>query len=255
MNIEDLSESEYDKVGDFYFGWLQKYCPDRDVRISSDIEIMLSMLGNVEDRCICDLACGEGYLSRILAARGARVTGVDISRILLDHARRHPQQKNISYILDDAQSLSLIPATSMDAVVCHMALMDIPDLSATCASVRRILVDGGTFVFCILHPCFETPFNAQNPPEECDEDGNFKAARISRYSLEGKWYSDGMGMRGTLGSHHRMLSTYFNTLFANGFRLTELSEPIVPANPVSTVQRRENIVPTVLIAKSNALPG
>jgi len=255
MSVDNLPESEYDKAGDFYFEWLGRNMPARDDRIDPLIEIMLAMLGDVNGRCVCDLACGEGYLSRILAGLGARVTGVDLSQILLRHARRHSQQRNINYILDDAQSLSRIADASMDAVVCNMALMDIPDLSATLASVRRILVDGGTFVFRILHPCFVTPFNAENPPEDLDENGNFKALRVSRYSLEGKWYSNGTGMCGTLGSHHRMLSTYLNGLFANGFQLTELSEPLASLDSTTTVQQMDSIVPTFLITKSNALPS
>lgn len=251
MSVDNLPESEYDKVGEFYISWLGG--PDREVSISSDIELMLSMLGNVNGRCVCDLACGEGFLSRILASRGARVTGVDISRTLLDHARRHLQQENISYVLDDAQSLNRITSSSMDAVVCNMALMDIPDLSATLASVRRILIDSGTFVFHILHPCFFTPFNVKNPPEELDSEGNFVAVRTTRYSVEGKWYSNGTGMCGTLGSYHRMLSTYFNALFVNGFQLIELYEPIEPADTASTVRQMGSIVPTHLIAKSTAL--
>lgn len=250
MSATDLPESEYDKVGDFYINWLGG--SDRDENISLDIEIMLSMLGDIDGRCVCDLGCGEGFLSRILASRGARVRGIDISRILLGYARRHPQQQNISYILDDAQSLSRITTASMDAVVCNMALIDIPDLSATLSAVRRVLVDGGTFVFQILHPCFFTPFNAKNPPEEMDSDGNFIAARTTRYSVEGKWYSNGTGMCGTLGSHHRMLSTYLNTLVVNGLQLAELYEPIALADTTATVRQRESVVPTYMIAKLTA---
>ena len=106
----------------------------------------------------------------------------------------------------------------------------------------------------VLHPCLFTPFNAENPQEECDEEGNFKALRVSRYGLEGKWYSDGTGMCGTLGGHHRTLSTYFNTLIRSGFQLAEISEPLDPvADPVE--RRRESIVPTLLIAKAIALPS
>ena len=92
------------------------------------------------------------------------------------------------YVLDDAQSLNQVSYASMDAVICNMALMDIPDLAATLFNVRRILADNGRFIFAILHPCFFTPFNAENPQEEFDEEGNFKALRVSRYGLEGKWY-------------------------------------------------------------------
>lgn len=250
MSRVDLPESEYDKVGSFYLDWLEKKMPDRDVQVGPEIEPLFSFLGNVAGCRVCDLACGEGYLSRLLAARGAQVIGVDLSNILLNYARKHSEQANIDYIRDDAQSLSRVASESVDAVVCNMALMDIPNLSETFASVKRILVDGGLFVFRILHPCFVTPFNAENPPVEYDDDGHFKALRVSRYGLEGKWYSNGTGMCGTLGGQHRMLSTYLNTLFTYGFQLVEVAEPLMPLNDTESVgQQMGSIVPTFLIVK------
>ena len=139
MSIHELIESEYDKVGDFYVNWLDENVPDRDTQIQPSIEIMLAMLGDVQGTNVCDLGCGEGYLSRILASRGALVTGIDISRILLRHAREHSNQLGITYFLDDAQSINQVSDASMDAVICNMALMDIPDLTATFSSVRRVL--------------------------------------------------------------------------------------------------------------------
>ena len=148
----DLPESEYDKVEDFYINWLDKNLPDRDERINPSTEIMLNMLGDVQGVRACDLACGEGYLARVLASRGALVTGIDISRILLRNAQEHSNQAGITYVLDDAQSMKQVSDASMDAVICNMALMDILDLSATFSSIRRVLVDGGKFIFRILHP-------------------------------------------------------------------------------------------------------
>ena len=40
---------------------------------------LLALLGDVSGRRVLDAGCGEGYLARILAARGARVTGIDLS--------------------------------------------------------------------------------------------------------------------------------------------------------------------------------
>ena len=253
MRADLDSPSEYDKAGDFYLKWLDRNVPDRDRRIPQSVEIMLAMLGDVRGIRVCDLACGEGYLARILARRGALVTGVDISRNLLRHAREHPDGRGITWLLDDAQSLSQLSDAGMDAVICHMALMDIPDLAATLSSVRRILVDHGRFVFTILHPCFFSPFDAENPGEDLDEEGRFKAVRVSRYGLEGKWYSGGSGMCGTLGGHHRTLSTYFNTLTRSGFQLSEVSEPLDSAGDPEE-RRRESVVPTLLIARAVALP-
>ncbi len=48
---------------------------------------LLDLLGDVSDRVVLDAGCGEGYLARILAARGARVTGIDLSPRLIALAR------------------------------------------------------------------------------------------------------------------------------------------------------------------------
>jgi hypothetical protein len=133
-----------------------------------------------------------------------------------------------------------------------MALMDIADAPATFRTVYRILRNQGEFLFSILHPCFETPFNAKNPPAEQDAEGNFVAKRITRYHEEGKWFSDGTGMRGTLGSIHRMLSTYVNALIQSGFRIEEMVEPLLPAGEYTTFEEQQmSTVPTFLVVRTS----
>jgi ubiquinone/menaquinone biosynthesis C-methylase UbiE len=45
----------------------------------------------------------------------------------------------ITYIYDDAQALEKLDDQSYDAVICNMALMDIPDIQSTLQAVHRIL--------------------------------------------------------------------------------------------------------------------
>ena len=53
---------------------------------------MLRLIGKVKGLEVLDIACGEGYNTRILAGKGAKVTGVDLSRKLIEHAKS--QEKN-----------------------------------------------------------------------------------------------------------------------------------------------------------------
>src|SRR5688500_9126224 len=58
----------------------------------------------VEGRAVLELGCGQGWFSRQLAARGARVVGIDWSEKLIGHARRHEgaAPRGITYEVLDA---------------------------------------------------------------------------------------------------------------------------------------------------------
>lgn len=243
--------SEYDQFVDFYYDFIQAALAAPDSFFHQNISVMMRMLGDVKGLQVCDLACGEGFLTRILAAQGADVTGVDLSEMLLEHAERQSKGLAIQYIRDDAQTLDRLDEVSFDAVVCHMALMDIPDLDATIRAVYRVLKKGSLFVFCVLHPCFETPYDTDNPPHEIDDAGNLIAIRVTRYSKEGKWFSGSSGVRGRLGSIHRMLSTYLNSVISVGFAITEISEPTLETAVADTFDRQlRRLAPRVLIVKA-----
>ena len=62
-------------------------------------------------------------------------------------------------------------------------------------------------------------------------------------------------MRGTLGSVHRTLSTYVNTLLATGFELTGLAEPTLAAGDYERKQEQwASKVPRYLVARSLKRP-
>jgi len=50
------------------------------------------LIGDVKGKRVLDLACGEGYITRILATKGAKVTGVDFSEKLIELARREEER-------------------------------------------------------------------------------------------------------------------------------------------------------------------
>ena len=115
------------------------------------------LIGNVRRKIVLDMACGEGYNTRILARKGAKVIGIDSSRRLIGMAtaeeRREPL--GITYHLMNATHLKNLDDSSFDVVTCFMALQDIANYSGAVAEASRILKQGGRFIFSIPHPCFE----------------------------------------------------------------------------------------------------
>src|SRR5437588_7868102 len=146
--------SSYDEIAEWYDSWVGAHSMSDDPYFRA----VEALMGEVAGRDICDLACGQGRVARHLADQGVQVVGVDLSAKLLAIARRHEEAepRGIEYRQDDARSLDGLAEATFDGVLCHMALMDIPDLMPTLRNVARILRPGGWFVFSILHPCYHT---------------------------------------------------------------------------------------------------
>jgi 2-polyprenyl-3-methyl-5-hydroxy-6-metoxy-1,4-benzoquinol methylase len=100
VSCPTLPEARYDGVADFYEG------SNPDCYASSPNVGLLALIGDVRDQRVLDLACGHGRISRELARRGARVTGLDLSGALLDRARAIEQQAplGIAYVHKDVAS-------------------------------------------------------------------------------------------------------------------------------------------------------
>ena len=148
--MADCPVAAYDEVADAYSRALD---PEGAGLVDP---VLTELIGDVGGREVLSLACGQGQDARLLAHLGATVTGVDFSEEMLRHARRHEAdgRGGIAYVHGDAQDLAAFADRSFDGVVCHMALMDIPGLAGTIASVARVLRQEGWFVFSIVHPCY-----------------------------------------------------------------------------------------------------
>jgi SAM-dependent methyltransferase len=186
------------------------------------IECLLRLLPALDRAVVLDVACGQGLATRAVATAGAaRVVGVDASERMVELARRHgaPEGSDVSYVVDDAQTLAAFDPASFDGVTCQL-LMDIPDLDATLAAVRRVLRDGGWFAFVIGHPCFLMP-----DAETISRPDGRAAVAVSGYFEERFWRSSNPNGVRRAGNHHRTLSTYLNALSRSGFALEAVEEP------------------------------
>ncbi len=97
---------------------------------------------------VLDLACGTGDLVFGAAARGAEVTGLDITPRMLELARRKPQVRaGITWVVGDMDALPVASA-AFDAVTTGYGLRNVPDLVRAIEEIHRVLKPGG--VLCSL---------------------------------------------------------------------------------------------------------
>ncbi|USN98413.1 MAG: methyltransferase domain-containing protein [Phycisphaeraceae bacterium] len=152
-------ETHWDRVSAWYDELLTDRGSDHHEKVL--IPGSLRLLDVQPGQRVLDVACGQGILSRAIAATGAEVLGVDASASLIERARElRPEGAPIEFRVGDAQRLTDTidaGAAGFDAATCLMALMNIEDLFATLAGVAALLKPGGRFVAAILHPAFRTP--------------------------------------------------------------------------------------------------
>ena len=105
-----------------------------------------------EPKSILDLACGTGNMSERFAAKGALVTGIDISPFMIEQARAKASAHKlpIQYFTQDAAELYL-PAGEFDLCVSLFdSLNYIVSPERLSEAIRRVaahLTPGGLFIF------------------------------------------------------------------------------------------------------------
>ncbi|SMQ17248.1 Methyltransferase domain-containing protein [Streptomyces sp. Ag82_O1-12] len=197
---------------------------------------------------VLDLGCGEGIITRALAARGARALGIDPFPRMIEQAQAATKNgpPGARYAVDDGCTLATVATGSVDWVTAGLSLNNVPELSAALTAVRRVLVPGGRLVFTIPHPCFDAPHAtwtaaAQGRPRRV----------VGDYHVEGFWRSDNsQGVR-RAGNQHRMLSTYLTTLVGHGFLIEATAEPTPSAQVAAEQPQRAGLPPFFLVRASS----
>ena len=92
-----------------------------------------------------DLATGTGDIAFALAARGARVVGLDITSRMIELARAKPvraQGARPTFLVGDMLALPF-PSASFDIVTTGYGLRNVPNLTTAIQEIERVLSPGG----------------------------------------------------------------------------------------------------------------
>jgi SAM-dependent methyltransferase len=168
---------------------------------------MLGLLGDVAGQDVLDAGCGEGYLARILAGRGARVTGIDLSPRLVGLAGTKAACGAITYRVGDLSAAHPEFAGRFEAVASYFVLNDVEDHRGFARTVADALKPGGRAVL---------GFN--NPYDYVTRKGHGTA-----YFATGVAYPCGLSSVGVpVSFYHRTLPEYLDAFLDAGLRLTKI---------------------------------
>lgn len=168
---------------------------------------LLDVLGDVSCRKVLDAGCGSGYLSRILAMRGANVTGIDISTRLIGFARAQEVESVIAYQVADLSQPLPDYDQHFDLVVSHFVLNDVYDYHGFIRTIGTVVKHGGRVVIGMNNPYSYVVRN-----------------HVHNYFDSGTAYSyRGMAAHGIdVHFYQRTLGEYLDAFFVAGLRLERL---------------------------------
>lgn len=189
---------------------------------------------------ILDVACGEGTVARHLTRCGAKVTGIDISK-MLDHAieKEKEERLGIEYHWLNAEELEKkFGEAVFDKAVCNMALMDIADYKTTLKQISHVLRNDGIFVFSITHPAFVFP-SCRGIRVPMDSERNEDRIRfiIDYFDERPAVMRNFSWVPAPFLQFHRPISSYVNELVKQNFHIVEMSEPKVSEEVVRKYPR------------------
>jgi 2-polyprenyl-6-hydroxyphenyl methylase/3-demethylubiquinone-9 3-methyltransferase len=151
MNVDPL---ELEKFSQLAHRW---WDPESEFKPLHEINPLrlnhVDSIAGLSGKTVLDVGCGGGILSEAMAARGARVTGIDLADKPLKVARLHLLESGleVEYLKIAAEELAATSEKRYDVVTCMEMLEHVPDPAATVRACSELLKPGGFVFFATLN--------------------------------------------------------------------------------------------------------
>ena len=172
-----------------------------------------------------DLACGQGYFAYVFAHEGASVIASDLSKNLIETAKKNLKEEKVSFYITSAHRAQFLKDKSIDTIVVVLAIQNIENVNEVLLECKRVLKDNGRIVLVLNHPAFRVPQGS-----DWYFENGVQYRIVDRYLSESKIFIDMTpGERNPKKkvktiTFHRSLQYYMKLFAKNNFAITRLEE-------------------------------
>ena len=164
-----------------------------------------------------DLGCGEGRVSRALAAVGHTLVATDSSPGMVALAAARPPAP--AALVSDSARLPFTDG-AFDLVVAYMCLHDMDAMPDAVREAARVLAPGGHLAVAIPHP-------VNTAADQTGQEPHDRQIIVGSYLDPGPadWTLDRDGLQVRFHSEHRPIEAYAAALAGAGLLIEQLREP------------------------------
>lgn len=219
--MKNNKDTSWNKVAEWYNELLKN---DDSYQAKVILPNLMRFLDLRKGEQVYDLACGQGYFANIFAHMGASVVASDISKKLIETAKKNSREK-ISFYITPAHRAQFLKDNSIDTIVVVLAIQNIENVNEVLSECNRVLKNDGRIIFVLNHPAFRIPQGS----DWYFQDG-IQSRIISRYLSESKVIIDmtpgekDIKKKINTITFHRSLQYYMKLFSKNRFAITRLEE-------------------------------
>jgi ubiquinone/menaquinone biosynthesis C-methylase UbiE len=135
-----------------YDNWSATYDADENLTRDLDQIVTRKTLMGLKCKSVVEIGCGTGKNTLFLSQIALKVCAIDFSAQMIEKAKEKVRSANVVFITEDITKQWTCQNESADLVTCNLVLEHIEDLSLIFSEAFRVLVKGGYFFICELHP-------------------------------------------------------------------------------------------------------
>ncbi|MFK7793982.1 MAG: class I SAM-dependent methyltransferase [Gammaproteobacteria bacterium] len=176
--------------------------------------------GDLKERSVLDIGCGEGYCARELKRLGAGdYLGIDLSSEMIQAAKSQEAKDQLGIEYQACNVVEFEPDRKFDLCIAVFLFnyLRIDEMQRVFSMVYEALQAKGEFIFSVPHPLFPFIESKNSAPFYFDSIGKNYFSDVNQ-QLEGKiWKRNGDPLH--VQCVHKMFSSYFDCLHEAGFCL------------------------------------